>query len=103
MGDPGGRAGPTPDPGFRPRRHRNNWSLLLLLIPFAALLYPPFYAHLHPELGGIPFFIWYQFAAVLVGSAVTGLVYSLRRVRDEARPPEGPAPAGPSTGAEVKS
>lgn len=56
-----------------------NWPLLLLLIPFVALLYVPFYAHATPKLGSIPFFIWYQFAWVIIGSALTGLVYWLRK------------------------
>ena len=60
-------------------RSARNWVLLLLLIPFIALLYPPFYAHPTPKLGAIPFFIWYQFLWVILGSAITGLVYWLRR------------------------
>jgi Protein of unknown function (DUF3311) len=56
-----------------------DWPLLLLLIPFIALLYVPFYAHPNPKLGAIPFFIWYQFAWVIIGSCITGLVYWLRR------------------------
>jgi hypothetical protein len=51
---------------------------VLLLIPFIALLYPPFYAGSTPKLGAIPFFIWYQFLWVILGSAITGLVYWLR-------------------------
>jgi hypothetical protein len=56
-----------------------NWVLWLLLIPFIALLYPPFYAHANPKLGSIPFFIWYQFAWVILGSVITGLVYWVRK------------------------
>ena len=59
-------------------RERNNWSLLLLLIPFIALLYPPFYAGITPKLGAVPYFIWYQFLWVLIGAAITALVYKLR-------------------------
>lgn len=50
---------------------RSQWWYLLLLIPLVGLLYPPFYAHMHPMLGGVPFFIWYQFAWVLGGVATT--------------------------------
>jgi len=60
---------------------RNNWSLVLLLFPFVGLLYPAFYARVDPELDGIPFFIWYQFAWVIAGAIVTLLVYWLRRER----------------------
>ena len=59
-------------------RSARNWALILLLIPFIALLYVPFYEHPTPKLGAIPFFIWYQFLWVILGSAITGLVYWLR-------------------------
>jgi hypothetical protein len=60
-------------------REGSDWWLLLLLIPFIALLYPPFYAHPTPKLGSIPFFIWYQFGWVILSSLITGLVYWLRK------------------------
>lgn len=67
------------EPEQRPAPHRRSrWWLLLLLVPFVGVLYPPFYAHLHPELGGVPFFIWYQFVWVLVGVAATATVYKVR-------------------------
>jgi Protein of unknown function (DUF3311) len=50
------------------------WYLLLLL-PFVALLWPPFYAKQTPKLGGFPFFYWYQFLWVLLGAGLTGVVY----------------------------
>ncbi|HVB78024.1 MAG TPA: DUF3311 domain-containing protein [Candidatus Nitrosotalea sp.] len=58
-------------------RSRDLW-LLLLLIPFVLLLYPPIYNHVDPTLGGVPFFIWYQLLMVLVGAGVTALVYRVR-------------------------
>lgn len=57
---------------------RSKWWNLLLLIPLVALLYPPFYAHMNPKLGGVPFFIWYQFAWVLGGVATTLIVAKIR-------------------------
>jgi len=42
--------------GDRPR-----WPYLLLIIPFVALLWVPFYNSIEPTLWGIPFFYWYQF------------------------------------------
>jgi hypothetical protein len=57
----------------------NNLWLLLLLIPFIALLWPAFYSSTNPSFEGIPFFYWYQFLWVILGSAVTGLVYFLVR------------------------
>jgi hypothetical protein len=56
---------------------RSNWWYLLLLIPLAGLLYPPLYARIYPMLGGIPFFIWYQFAWVFGGIATTLIVSKL--------------------------
>ena len=50
------------------------WYLLLLL-PFIGLLWPPFYAKDAPRLGGFPFFYWYQFLWVLLGSGLTAVVY----------------------------
>ena len=60
----------------RPQSRR--WALLLLLLPIASIIYPPLYDHRQPALVGIPFFVWYQFAAVVFGGAVTGVVYVLR-------------------------
>jgi hypothetical protein len=57
---------------------RNNWALILLLIPYVTLLYVPFYNSLTPKLGAVPYFIWYQFLWVLIGAAITGVVYWLR-------------------------
>jgi hypothetical protein len=54
------------------------WYLLLLL-PFAGLLYPPLYATEDPELFGFPFFYWYQFVWVQVTAAITYLVYRKTR------------------------
>jgi hypothetical protein len=58
-------------------RGRRRWAYWLLLIPFVALLYPPWYDNRDPELGGVPFFVWYQFVWVVLGSAITYLVYRL--------------------------
>ncbi len=41
-----------------------NW---LLVIPLIATLIPPFYNRLQPDLFGIPFFYWYQLAAIAIG------------------------------------
>lgn len=59
-------------------RRGSKWWLLLLLLPFIGLLYPPVYARLEPGLWGIPFFIWYQFAWVFVTVIVTAIVYRVR-------------------------
>ncbi len=64
-------------------RGRNRWYLLLLLIPFVALLFPGWYSLADPRLAGIPFFIWYQFLWIILGVLVTGLVYLLDHDREE--------------------
>jgi hypothetical protein len=48
---------------------------LLLLVPFIALLWLPFYNHTEPQLFGFPFFYWYQFAWVPVTSLLIYIVY----------------------------
>jgi hypothetical protein len=45
------------------------WNLLLVL-PFIALLWVPFYNTVEPAFGGVPFFYWYQFAWVFLTSAL---------------------------------
>ena len=54
-------------------------AYLLLLIPFVALLWVPFYATDKPMAAGMPFFYWYQFLWILISTALTGLVYALTR------------------------
>lgn len=67
--------------GFRPKGkgRGRKWCYLLLLMPLVGLLYPPFYNRFQPDLDGIPFFIWYQFAWVLGGAATTLIVTALTR------------------------
>ncbi|MGI8846659.1 MAG: DUF3311 domain-containing protein [Candidatus Dormibacteria bacterium] len=62
---------------------RGRWARLLLLVPFVALLFPTLYAHAEPRLEGIPFFIWYQFAWVILGVTITGIVYAVDRGGNE--------------------
>lgn len=58
----------TPQSGSR------HW-LWLLLIPFVAVLWVPFYNKTDPTLFGFPFFYWYQLLWVLITAALTWLVY----------------------------
>jgi hypothetical protein len=53
------------------------WPRILLVIPFLLVAYVPFYNRIEPTLGDIPFFYWYQLAAILIGSAVAITVYLL--------------------------
>jgi Protein of unknown function (DUF3311) len=62
---------------------RRPWALALLLIPIAAVIWPPLFNRVHPALGGLPFFVWYQLTAVVLGGVVTGVVYLLRGTERE--------------------
>ena len=62
-----GRSTPR-DPGRR-------WWLVLLIIPYIALLAVPFYAGATPALAGFPFFYWFQFLWVVLGALITAIVY----------------------------
>jgi hypothetical protein len=66
------------DSGRHDTARAPRWPLLLLLLPFVFLLWVPLYNRITPELFGIPFFIWYQFAWVILGSVITYAVYRLR-------------------------
>lgn len=48
---------------------------LLLLVPYLALLWVPFYNRATPELLGIPFYYWYQMLWILLGVLTTLPVY----------------------------
>ena len=57
------------------RRGSRPWNLLLL-VPFVALLWVPFYNSIEPALWGIPFFYWYQFVWVIVTSVLIVWVHN---------------------------
>ncbi len=61
----------------RPRKGAG-WLLLLFIIPFVVLLYPPFYNLTSPELIGIPFFYWFQLSAIIGTSIITAVAYLAR-------------------------
>lgn len=48
---------------------------LLLLIPYVALLWLPFYNDTRPSLMGFPFFYWYQLLWVPLTSLILYVVY----------------------------
>ncbi len=60
------------------KRKPSKASLLLLLIPVAALIFPGVYNRESPVLFGFPFFYWYQLAWVFLATAVLFVVYLLR-------------------------
>ncbi|MGI9099787.1 MAG: DUF3311 domain-containing protein [Solirubrobacteraceae bacterium] len=61
--------------------HPSRWWYALLALPLLGLLYPPLYATRDPELAGIPFFYWYQFAWVVVSAVLTLVVFLATRRR----------------------
>lgn len=65
-----------------PTSTNSRWWLLLLLIPFVALLWVPFYNRIDPVLFGIPFFYWYQFVWVFLTSLIILIVDARTRDAD---------------------
>jgi Protein of unknown function (DUF3311) len=61
------------------------WWYLLLLVQFVAVLWPPFYNKAEPALGGMPFFYWYQLLWVLIGAALTAIVYFVTEAQSRNR------------------
>jgi hypothetical protein len=62
-------------------RKPSRWWYALLALPVLGLIYPPLYATRDPELAGIPFFYWYQFAWVFGAVALTAIVYNATKRR----------------------
>jgi uncharacterized protein DUF3311 len=60
------------------RSDHSPWNWLLLL-PLLATLIPPLFNSDSPELFGIPFFYWYQLAAIAIGVGSTLVVYRITR------------------------
>ncbi|MFI7403145.1 DUF3311 domain-containing protein [Streptomyces sp. NPDC049541] len=58
---------------------------LCLVAPFVAMLWVGSYAKTDPELGGIPFFYWYQMLWVLISTALTMTAYKLWQRDQRAR------------------
>jgi hypothetical protein len=52
-----------------------HWTRFLLLLPFAAMLWVPFYNSVEPTLWSVPFFYWYQMLWILICAAIVSIVY----------------------------
>lgn len=61
---------------------RRAFCFALLLLPYTAILWVPFYNRATPAIAGIPFFYWYQLLWIPLGSLLLFLVYRA----DHARP-----------------
>ena len=55
---------------------------LLLLARYGAIIWVSSYNKAEPGWAGIPFFYWYQLLWILIGSALTVIVYFATRRRD---------------------
>ncbi|HEX7390791.1 MAG TPA: DUF3311 domain-containing protein [Acidiphilium sp.] len=64
------------DPSEEPKPRTSHWRWLLI-IPFIATLWVPFYNFKTPELWGFPFFYWYQMLWVLLSAVVTWIVFRI--------------------------
>ncbi len=60
------------------RSDHSPWNWLLVL-PLVVTLFPPIYNKVDPTLTDIPFFYWYQMAAIAFSVAITLVVYSKTR------------------------
>ncbi|MBS0382455.1 MAG: DUF3311 domain-containing protein [Proteobacteria bacterium] len=60
-------------------RRSRRWLPLILLIPFVALLWPPFYNRIDPTIAGLPFFYAWQFAWIAITAVLTWIVFRGRR------------------------
>lgn len=55
----------------------------LLIVPFIATLWPPFYARHDPVLWGFPFFYWYQLLWVVITAIIVWVVYVATKERGD--------------------
>jgi len=62
------------------------WWYVLLLVPFIAILWVPFYASWEPAAYGVPYFYWYQFLWILISAVLTAIVYFATREPEGAEP-----------------
>lgn len=60
------------------RHDRSPWNWLLLL-PLVVTLFPPVYNGINPALFDVPYFYWYQMAAIGLSVVVTLAVYQKTR------------------------
>ncbi|RDU96494.1 DUF3311 domain-containing protein [Trinickia dinghuensis] len=63
-------------------RASKHW-LWLLVVPWIAMIWVPSYNKVDPQLGGFPFFYWYQLLWVLISAVITGVVYFKTKARSK--------------------
>ncbi len=69
----------TSEPITTPEPRKARWWYVLLLVPFIAILWVPFYSGGEPIIAGFPYFYWYQFLWILISAVLTALVYFATR------------------------
>lgn len=57
------------------RRPRTSVWRFLLLLPFVATLWVPFFNYAEPSIFGFPFFYWYQLLWVLLSAVLIWIVW----------------------------
>jgi hypothetical protein len=62
-------------------RARPSALRVLLILPFAAVLWVPFYNAAEPSVLGVPFFYMYQLVWILLTSVVIGAIYLVEHRR----------------------
>ena len=54
-------------------------AALCVIAPFVAVLWVPIYDRTTPDVGGIPFFFWWQLLWVVITAGLMGLAYFVVR------------------------
>ncbi|MBS0560114.1 MAG: DUF3311 domain-containing protein [Proteobacteria bacterium] len=55
------------------------WIRILLVLPFVAMLWVPFYNSVQPTWMEIPFFYWYQMLWIVLCAVIVSIVYLAER------------------------
>jgi hypothetical protein len=68
------------------RTRTRTWIVISVLLAAALIgaLWVPFYNHLTPALGGLPFFYWYQLMWVPIVAILSAAAYLLNRLAQRA-------------------
>jgi uncharacterized protein DUF3311 len=80
----------------RPRAHAATWIVVAVLLAAAVVgtLWVPFYNRSTPELGGFPFFYWYQLLWIPIVAILSWASYLLvKRIQRDTAREAGAAPA----------
>lgn len=86
---------PSPRPSAPPGPGRLIAASVALSIAIVVPLLVWTYARSTPELGGVPFFFWYQFLLVIVSVVLTTIAFRLVRSHDrDRRAAQGLGPGG---------